>query len=137
MGQPTTIQGYEPEWAIIANHLAQHGSMTLDLKDRRAAAKLRFRFYGFRKAMVKHDPANPWIAVLMETQATITPEGDVHLERSPYAAVLRGLLEHSHILPPAAPQEQASPLNDVVVVHGGEHDRTILDVLTKKDKSAG
>lgn len=131
MGQPTTVAGYEPEWALIAQHLVDQGNLTLPVGDKRKASTLRFRFYGFRKALATHDAKNPWLAALMETQATITPKGDVHFERSPFGALLRGIMEHSKVETPApAATDEDHPI-------GEQHETTLLNFLTHKplDKS--
>lgn len=129
MGQPREIAGYEAEWMVIARHLEQHGNMTLQVNDKVAAARLRFRFYGFRRAMARHDPTNPWVAVMMETQAQVTPEGNVHLERSPYSALLRGLLEHSTVT--LAPKVEV-PTEEVKEAGTAHQDATILALLSGK-----
>lgn len=128
MPLPQTIAGYEAEWSILAHNLTQQNTWTLELKSPKLAKTLRFRFYGFRRALMKHDPSNPWIAALMETQATITPEGNLHFERNPYAAVLRGLLEHSIVQ--QQPGVETKKDNSVGMSNS---DQTILDMLSKKD----
>lgn len=130
MGNPTSIMGYEPEWILLAQKLQQDGNATLPLADTKMSGKLRRRFYGFRTAMMRHDAANPLIAVLMETQATITPEGHLHFERAPFAQLIRGMLENSVVKAPAAvpPAEGQVPAAEA---HPEKHDETILSVLSK------
>lgn len=138
MPLPSTIAEYEAEWALVAEALTRQNTLTLPCGDAKQAQKLRFRFYGFRRALKKHDATNPWIAALMETQATITPEGHLHFERSPFAATLRGLMEHSVIKGGQMPgtfqggAEQAKVAQSVDPITTEASDQTILEFLTKK-----
>lgn len=130
MSTPKNVLAYEAEWGQIAQILTEKGNFTLPCKDKKKASHYRLRFYGFRRALATHDAANPWVAPLMETQATITAEGDLHFERAPLGALLRGLLEHTHVsVPgseaPAAAEPGASRVGDAL-------ENTLLNVLQPK-----
>ena len=137
MSAPKSVLAYEAEWGQIAQLLATRGNFTLPCGDKKKAAFYRLRYYGFRRALTTHDAANPWVAVLQETQATITPEGDLHFERAPLAALLRGMLEHS-TLPPGtmtpASNVGASNVgpNDAETPIGAAQETTLLGILSAK-----
>lgn len=124
MSISTDLTTYEAEWLVLAEKLKLDGNAELKTENKRLASRYRFRFYGFRRALQRHDPTNPFLGVLMETQATITSEGNLHFERSPFAPLLRGLLENSVI---------QAPQGNVAIAEsdaGSAQDRTILDILS-------
>ena len=127
MSTPKNVQAYEQEWGQIAQILCDKGNFTLPCRDRRKAQHYRLRFYGFRNALATHDATNPWVAALQETQATITPEGDLHFERAPLGQLLRGMLEHTIVTTPVPTAEPSAPPGEQRV--GDALERTLLDVL--------
>lgn len=124
------LSSYEPEWLILAEKLKRDGNATLNCGSKSAASRYRFRFYGFRKALSRHDAANPYLGVLMETQAFIYDNGDLHFERSPFAPLLRGLLEHSIIAGEPATVAASGDAESA-------HDRSILEIFANKEKTDG
>jgi hypothetical protein len=121
MPLPQTVGQYEVEWIMVAQALQERGEMLLPLGDAKLAFRLRQRFYGFRKAFAKHDAANPYISVLMETAATVDANGDLRLQRSPLSTLLRGILEKTKVTVsmPATEEEPAMP----------KHEQAILEYL--------
>jgi hypothetical protein len=128
---PTSIRGYDPMWMTLAFRLNEVDNLTLPIGNVKQAKSMRLRFYGFRRAMMNHDATNPMIANMMQTQVTITEEGNLHFERNPFGEVLRGLLEHS-IVKEAPKVEEPAPDSTLVEGQGQLHEQTILNILTHK-----
>lgn len=111
MSQPTRLASYESSWMDLADKLHRHGSATLNVTDRKLATTLRHRFYGFRNALAKADPENPYVITLMESRVTIR-SGELIFERDPFGQMLRDAIAKSfpNETPPAPPQvQQLSP----------------------------
>jgi hypothetical protein len=126
MSISTDLTTYEAEWLVLAEKLKRDGNATLDCGSKRVAERYRFRFYGFRRALKRHDPTNPYLGILMESQATINDKGELHFERSPFAPLLRGLLENSVI----EPVLQTTDSTEV----GSHQEQTLMSILNKGDK---
>ena len=131
MSLPTDIRSYEPEWMQLAYKLKESGEFLLPCHNPKLANYYRFRFYGFRKALAKHDAANPLISVLMETQAVVRPDGDLFFQRNHLATLLHGLLEHTQVVTPTA--FQGSNMQDRAVGKTAM-ETTLLEVLEKHNK---
>jgi hypothetical protein len=140
MTQPKHIRGYEDEWLALALKLNEVDSITLPFGDVKRAKFARLRFYGFRRAMMNHDASNPLIANMMQTQLTVTPNGDLHFSKDPFGAILRGILEHTIVQQPKAAEELPPPTDDghkpsMFNGAGTKHqDETLLSILSGKKK---
>jgi hypothetical protein len=104
MSMPKNIKAYANEWGEIAMQLTTSGFATIPCGTVNKARYERLRFYGFRNALALHDPQNPWLNALMETQALINNAGELMLQRSPESAMLRAALNAMPVAP--APSEQ-------------------------------
>jgi hypothetical protein len=104
MSMPKNIKAYANEWGEVAMQLTTTGLVTMSWGSVNKARYERLRFYGFRNALALHDPQNPWLNALMETQAVVTNAGDLVLRRSPESDVLRAALNAAPIAPPPIEQ---------------------------------
>lgn len=129
MSVPKRIKSYDAEWMTIAMTLAERGEVVVPTGDAKRAKALRLMFYGFRDALANHDAANPWLGAVMETQATITAEGHLRLQRNVLSTLLRGVLEHTRITPPDPSQETQRPQEPSMPAS----EQALLDYLSKKD----
>ena len=106
---PKDLSGYEPEWIVLAQELAENGKATWSVKNTQLAKTLRFRFYGFRKVFKKFDPENPWSSALMETQVTVDSNGDLHFNRNPYSELMKSFMNAKTFQGIANPPVHPSP----------------------------
>jgi hypothetical protein len=143
MPQPTNINSYANEWMLLANQLEINPCVILPINNKKEAVRARFRFYGFRRTLAKHDATNPWAAILLNVEVTITDNGDLKFERNPFGARLRDLLERAIVK--EGPITTMSPPTPTSINNGNvipndetpsmpEHDQTILNILAHKDK---
>lgn len=129
MPLPQSVRQYEAEWMGVAQTLVEKNFIEIPTGDRTLAFRLRQRFYGFRKALEKHDAANPFLGALMETMVTVKDDGTLVLQRAPFATLLRGFLEHTKLEAPAADTAPVSPPGPSMPAS----EQFLLDYLSKKD----